>query len=84
MKNIDNKTIEERLDNIWEENKKQSQKTDELGSFVDIETQTIRNAGIDRGSLTSPGNFKTWRNSPSTGRYFMEGYGAGMTRLFKR
>lgn len=84
METIDKNTLEQRLDNIWKENENNSQKSEELGSYVDVETRTIRNAGIDRGSMASPGNFSTWRNTPSSGRYFMEGYGAGMTRLFKR
>ncbi|GEM_PF-5828363 len=84
MSNTEEQTVDKKLDTLWEENKTNSKKTDELGSFVDIDNDTIRNAGIKKGNLTSPGNFKTWKNSPSTGRYFMEGYGAGITRLFKK
>lgn len=82
--NIDNQEIEKKLDHIWEENKKNSESSEELGTFVDIDNATIRDAGISKANMASPGNFTTWKNSPSSGRYFMEGFGAGRTRLFKK
>ena len=82
--NIKNQNIEKKLDQIWEQNKENTEKSEELGTFVDIDNSTIRDAGISKANLASPGNFTTWKNSPSSGRYFMEGFGAGRTRLFKK
>lgn len=75
--------IEKRLDLLWEQNKQNSRKS-ELGTYIDVDNLSIRDTGLSKEDLSSPGNFNSWRNNASSGRYFLERFGAGRTRMFRR
>lgn len=75
--------MDDKLDLIWQQHKDRVQKTD-IGTFVDVDNITIRDAGVSQGDMMSPGGLTTWKNDTSGSRYFLDSFGPGRTRLFRR
>ncbi|MEQ8470208.1 MAG: hypothetical protein RIC35_03445 [Marinoscillum sp.] len=75
--------IDKKLDTLWNDHKDQVQETS-VGTYIDVDNLTIRDAGLSTEDIMSPGNLSTWKTQRTGGRYFSESFGPGRTRLFRK